>query len=166
MRSGEKTAANNMVKKLGTKKNRSKRLTIRQRKKQMKKAALHSAATRKAAKLSKLMGGNKLRKDPGIPNLWPFKEKLLKRAERERIKDEEQAEATRQRKALERAKRKKEMKTTGNIDAMAVRVSEWLSSLSTFHRVPCICAKKIFDGATAVAVLSFFVSWVSSGSGC
>jgi len=112
-----------MVKKLGRKKNRSNRLTIRQRKKQMKKAVLHNAAARKAARFAK-MGGSKLRKDPGIPNLWPFKEKLLRKAERDRIRAEEEAADTKQKKAKERAKRKKEMKTAGAVDTMAALAAE------------------------------------------
>ena len=112
-----------MVKKLGTKKNRSNRLTIRQRKKQMKKAVMHNAAARKAAKFAK-MGGSRLSKDPGIPNLWPFKEKLLKRAERDREKAEAAAELMKEKKARERAKRKKEIKKNGAVDTMAALAAE------------------------------------------
>ena len=86
----------------------------------MKKAVLHNSATRKAAKLARMHGGSRLKKDPGIPNLWPFKERLLKRAQRDRIKSEKAAELWKQQKALERAKRKKELKRTGNVDNMAV----------------------------------------------
>ena len=112
-----------MVKKLGTKKNRSNRLTIRQKKKQMKKAVLHDRASRKAAKFAK-MGGSRLQKDPGIPNLWPFKEKLLRKAERDRQKAEAEKAENKQKKALERAKRKKEMKSIGQVDTMAALAAE------------------------------------------
>jgi nuclear GTP-binding protein len=113
-----------MVKKLGTKKHKSNRLTMRQKKKQMKKTVMHNAMARKAMKIGKLMGTSKLSKDPGIPNLWPFKEKLLRKAERERERAEEEAEQKKQQKVVERAKRKKDISSTGQVDEMAALAAE------------------------------------------
>jgi hypothetical protein len=70
-----------------SKKSKSKRLTLHQKYKILKKVREH---TRKKAKDDKKRGGKaKGPKDPGIPNSWPFKEQLVKEMEFER----EQVEA-------------------------------------------------------------------------
>ena len=70
-----------------SKKSKSKRLSLHQKYKILKKVREHN---RKKAKDAKKKGGRaKAPKDPGIPNAWPFKEQLVKELEFER----EQAEA-------------------------------------------------------------------------
>ena len=65
-----------------SKKSKSKRVTLRQKHKVIKKVAEHHRKLRKAAKKS----GRKPKapKDPGIPSQWPFKAELLKELEWEK----------------------------------------------------------------------------------
>ena len=46
----------------------------------------HNRKKRKEAKKLRLNGKNKVEKDPGIPNNWPFKEQELKALEARRTK--------------------------------------------------------------------------------
>ncbi|KAJ3368906.1 Guanine nucleotide-binding protein-like 3 [Allomyces arbusculus] len=57
------------------KQHKSKRVTCRQKYKIQRKIREHDRKVRKAAK--KNPKSNKPRKDPGIPNLWPFKDEML-----------------------------------------------------------------------------------------
>jgi len=92
-----------MVKKKG----KSKRLTLKQKNRNRMRAL---ARDRKARKIAKRSGSGKkrLRRDPGIPNLAPFKEKLLKQMERKQRKREEHAAQVRERRAEFREKKRKE----------------------------------------------------------
>jgi len=69
-------------------KKKSKRLPLRQKYKVERKVREHKRQVRKDARLNP--AGSKLKKDPGIPNLWPFKEQMLERlkAQQERAKDD------------------------------------------------------------------------------
>jgi hypothetical protein len=70
-----------------SKKSKSKRVSLHQKYKILKKVREHNR--KKAKDLKKRGGKAKAPKDPGIPNAWPFKEQLVKELEFER----EQAEA-------------------------------------------------------------------------
>ena len=70
-----------------SKKSKSKRVSLHQKYKILKKVREHNR--KKAKDLKKRGGKAKVPKDPGIPNAWPFKEQLVKELEFER----EQAEA-------------------------------------------------------------------------
>ncbi|KAM0050960.1 putative GTP-binding protein, orthogonal bundle domain superfamily [Helianthus debilis subsp. tardiflorus] len=89
-----------------SKKSKSKRVTLKQKHKVIKKVKDHH---KKKAKEAKKLGLNKkprVEKDPGIPNDWPFKEQELKALEARRAKA---LEAIEQKKAekKERAKKRK-----------------------------------------------------------
>ena len=86
-----------MVKKSG--KSRSKRTTLHQKYKVLKKVKEHHR--KKAKELRKKGGRVKPVKDPGIPNAWPFKEQLVKELEFEKERAE-QALAAKKEAAKER----------------------------------------------------------------
>ena len=67
-------------------KSRSKRTTLHQKYKVIKKIKEHHR--KKAKELRKKGGRVKAPKDPGIPNSWPFKEQLVKELEFERERAE------------------------------------------------------------------------------
>ncbi|ORY04208.1 hypothetical protein K493DRAFT_57420 [Basidiobolus meristosporus CBS 931.73] len=68
------------------KKSQSKRMSCAKRFKITKRAAEKHRKDRKDAK--KNPRPKKAKKDPGIPNNWPFKEQLLNQIEEERVKAE------------------------------------------------------------------------------
>ncbi|KAF7152608.1 hypothetical protein RHSIM_Rhsim01G0256500 [Rhododendron simsii] len=93
-----------MVKK--SKKSKSKRVTLKQKHKVIRKVKEHHKKKAKEAKKRGLSKRPKVEKDPGIPNDWPFKEQELKALEARRarvIEDLEQKKAARK----ERAKKRK-----------------------------------------------------------
>jgi len=57
---------------------------------------------RKARKEQRLGAGGKMKKDPGIPNLWPYKEQMLNRIQAQQEREEENKKQIRE----ERKKRK------------------------------------------------------------
>ena len=74
------------------KKRQSKRISLKDRYKIQKKVNEHNRKQRRAAKKDDKSGATArraLRKDPGIPNLWPFKEQLLRQIEAKKERDEE-----------------------------------------------------------------------------
>ncbi|KAJ1650732.1 nuclear GTP-binding protein nug1, partial [Dispira simplex] len=70
------------------KKHKSKRKSTQLTVKISRKAREQRRKARKEAKTNPNRG--KLKKDPGIPNLWPFKEKLLNQIEESRIRAEDE----------------------------------------------------------------------------
>ncbi|KAK3902211.1 P-loop containing nucleoside triphosphate hydrolase protein [Staphylotrichum tortipilum] len=94
------------------KKPKSKRTTVRLRHKIEKASA---AKQRKAKKLAKKNPEwrSKLKKDPGIPNLFPYKEKLLHQIEEERIRKKEEQQRRRE---LAKAARTADAAKTGDDD--------------------------------------------------
>lgn len=93
-----------MVKK--SKKSKSKRVTLKQKHKIIRKVKEHHKKKAKEAKKLGLNKRKKVEKDPGIPNEWPFKEQELKALEARRaraIEELEQKKAARK----ERAKKRK-----------------------------------------------------------
>ncbi|KAL6338362.1 hypothetical protein AAG906_018733 [Vitis piasezkii] len=92
-----------MVKK--SKKSKSKRVPLKKKYKIIRKVKEHQ---RKKAKEAKKLGGkhkNKVEKDPGIPNDWPFKEQELKALEARRaraLEELEQKKAARKERAQKR----------------------------------------------------------------
>lgn len=93
-----------MVKK--SKKSKSKRVTLKQKHKIIRKVKEHHKKKAKEAKKLGLNKKTKVEKDPGIPNDWPFKEQELKALEARRARALEELE---QKKAArkERAKKRK-----------------------------------------------------------
>uniref|UniRef100_T2M4Z9 Guanine nucleotide-binding protein-like 3-like protein n=1 Tax=Hydra vulgaris TaxID=6087 RepID=T2M4Z9_HYDVU len=83
---------------------KSKRMTCRKRFKIVKKVAEHNRKKRKEAKLK----SNRKPKDPGIPNSYPFKEKLLKQIEERKQLEKEQLEKAKKKKNDVNRKRKLE----------------------------------------------------------
>ncbi|EFA84526.1 guanine nucleotide binding protein 3 [Heterostelium album PN500] len=79
------------------KKRQSKRVSLHKKYKVEKKVNEHNRKLRKAHKLAPIL--NKSKKDPGIPNLYPFKEDLLNRVQ-------QQKEAIAAEKAAKKAERK------------------------------------------------------------
>jgi len=92
----------------------SKRTTLKQKYKIQKKVREHHRKERKAQKLKLKKAGGKLeylrKKDPGIPNLWPFKEQLLKEVEdhKEKVKKEQIELALQRKKEKEKARKAKQ----------------------------------------------------------
>lgn len=88
----------------------SKRTTLHQKYKIQKKVKEHRRKIRKEEK-SKAKKGVKIstlkRKDPGIPNLWPFKEQLLQEVEqyKENAAKEKIAEKLQNKRAREKARK-------------------------------------------------------------
>lgn len=74
---------------------KSKRGTTRLRAKIEKKSAAKQRKDRKAAKKNPEWR-SKLKKDPGIPNLFPYKERLLQEIEEKRLRKEEEAKKRRE----------------------------------------------------------------------
>ena len=86
------------------KKSKSKRVTLKDKYKMQRRVVETHRKNRKQAKRDSKAGivrhDKKARKDPGIPNSWPFKQELLQNIKRERERDEA-------RKAEEKERRKK-----------------------------------------------------------
>lgn len=92
-----------MVKK--SKKSKSKRVSLKQKYKVIRKVKEHHKKKAKQAKKSGLDKKRKVEKDPGIPNEWPFKEQELKALEARRaraIEELEQKKAARKERAQKR----------------------------------------------------------------
>ena len=81
-------------------KSRSKRISLKQKYKAIKKVREHHRKARKEAK--KGGGKRRARKDPGIPSTWPFKEALLKEMQARKAQE---IEERKQRHAAELARR-------------------------------------------------------------
>jgi len=90
------------------KKRQSKRTTLKDKYKVQRKVRQHKAKERRASRKRAKAGvgmskAAKLRKDPGIPNLWPFKEQLLQKIvaqnEREQARKEKRIEERRARRS-------------------------------------------------------------------
>lgn len=71
---------------------KSKRVTLKQKHKVIKKVKEHHKKKAKEAKKLGLNKRPKVEKDPGIPNDWPFKEQELKALEARRTKALEEIE--------------------------------------------------------------------------
>lgn len=92
---------------MGTKKYKSKRLGLHQQAKIRKKIVQKGRRERKLARRAKKNGGTtqwKSKKDPGIPNLYPFKAKLLSKIDRQREREESQKEKLKKIRAEQRMK--------------------------------------------------------------
>lgn len=94
------------------KKGKSKRLTLKQKHRNRTRAIARDRKARKLAKRAGVKSRKKLKRDPGIPNLAPFKEKLLKQMNRRKEKREENARQVRERRAEHLKKKRKEKKKT------------------------------------------------------
>lgn len=105
------------------KKKASKRLSLRFKKGMEKKVANHHRKLRKVAKLKGLTKRKKIKKDPGIPNLWPFKEQLLGQiAEQRQHAADEKARAKIQRRKQAEKRRREEMVRKAPMRATEVKV--------------------------------------------
>jgi len=82
---------------------KSKRVSLKQKYKVIRKVKEHHKKKAKEAKKSGLDKKRKVEKDPGIPNEWPFKEQELKALEARRaraIEELEQKKAARKERVL------------------------------------------------------------------
>jgi len=68
---------------------KSKRMTLHQKYKVERRVKEHHRKQRKEAKKNALSGHKKLHKDPGIPNLHPFKEQILAKLEDQKKRDDQ-----------------------------------------------------------------------------
>nr|XP_043609684.1 guanine nucleotide-binding protein-like NSN1 [Erigeron canadensis] len=89
-----------------SKKSKSKRVSLKQKHKVIKKVKEHHKKKSKEAKKLGLNKRQKVEKDPGIPNDWPFKEQELKALEARRTKALEEIELKKAARK-ERAKKRK-----------------------------------------------------------
>ncbi|XVF72202.1 hypothetical protein PTKIN_Ptkin12aG0101300 [Pterospermum kingtungense] len=89
-----------------SKKSKSKRVTLKQKYKVLRKVKEHHKKKAKEAKKLGLKRKQKIEKDPGIPNDWPFKEQELKALEARRARALEELEQKKTARK-ERAKKRK-----------------------------------------------------------
>uniref|UniRef100_K3WPD8 CP-type G domain-containing protein n=1 Tax=Globisporangium ultimum (strain ATCC 200006 / CBS 805.95 / DAOM BR144) TaxID=431595 RepID=K3WPD8_GLOUD len=85
------------------KKYQSKRLSLHKKHKIARKVREHKRSERKKERLNV----HKKKKDPGIPNNWPFKEELLQQVEQARLAELESQRQAREQAKLEKRERKK-----------------------------------------------------------
>ena len=83
-----------------SKKSKSKRTTLRQKYKVIKKVKEHHKKKAKEAKKAGLTGRKKVQKDPGIPSQYPFKEQLLKEIEFAKARTQAEAEQKKEQRKL------------------------------------------------------------------
>jgi len=90
------------------KKKQSKRQTLKTKYHIKKAVKDHHKKLKKLAKKNPHLAGmqNRKKKDPGIPNLWPFKEALLHKMEKHKEKMEEMQKHQKEKKKTEKAKKK------------------------------------------------------------
>lgn len=103
------------------KKRQSKRMSLHDKYKIVKRSTEHKRKERRLAKKRALAGGvTTKRKDPGIPNLWPFKEQLL-------LKMKASQEEQKRKHALKLEARKNRKASGGDVDldSAAARSSEF-----------------------------------------
>ncbi|TMW65674.1 hypothetical protein Poli38472_008316 [Pythium oligandrum] len=99
------------------KKYKSKRLSLHKKYKIARKVREHKRQERKKEKL----GQHKKKKDPGIPNNWPFKEELLQQVEQARLAEiESQKQAQQQRKEDKKERKRLEALERKNGGASAL----------------------------------------------
>ena len=111
------------------KKRKSKRTTLKDKYKIKRRVAEHHRKARRAAKKMGALGTKKkLSKDPGIPNLWPFKEQLLKQIEKKREQMEEAKEEAKRRRQKALAKKRKEKMKMKNASYHNNELAEMASS--------------------------------------
>eukprot|EP00127_Corallochytrium_limacisporum_P000977 Clim_evm61s33 gene=Clim_evmTU61s33 len=99
------------------KKTNSKRMSTRQRAKIDKKIREHKRKQRKEQRKNPSMHRKKKKEDPGIPNLWPFKQQLL--GEREEMKQKMEEQKRRQMQQRKALVKKLKAEGKGDIDALA-----------------------------------------------
>ncbi|XP_070557670.1 guanine nucleotide-binding protein-like 3 homolog [Ptychodera flava] len=93
-----------MVRKGRPRKMKSKRMSCRKKYKIERKVKEHHRKARKDAK--KKQNRPKMKKDPGVPNMAPFKEKVLREAEERRLKAEEERQRQKQQRQKLKAKKR------------------------------------------------------------
>jgi len=142
-------------------KKESKRLSCRKKYKIQKKVREHN---RKVRKEEKLNANKKKSKDPGIPNLYPFKEHLLKQIqekkekeddEKAKRKEQKQKQASRKRKLqdLQRdaEKRAKQFEKKQENESSALKASEFsIRSLEDSKRMYYKEFKKVVEASDVV----------------
>ncbi|CAL4927411.1 unnamed protein product [Urochloa decumbens] len=133
-----------MVKK--SKKSKSKRVTLRQKHKVLRKVKEHHRKKRKEAKKEGKAGQRKkVEKDPGIPNEWPFKEQELKALEARRAQALQELELKKEARKERARKRKLGLLEDEDIaklaSAASTQGSEFAEKDATKENVPSEIAK-------------------------
>ena len=77
-----------------------------------------------------------LKKDPGIPNLYPFKEQLLKQIEEKKMRAEEERERQKRERQREHAKRRS---LQGLQNDARKRTKDFEKRVSCWESVPTFC---------------------------
>ncbi|XP_027912232.1 trichohyalin-like [Vigna unguiculata] len=106
---------------------KSKRVSLKKKYKVIRKVKEHNRKKGKVAKKLRLSGKNKVEKDPGIPNNWPFKEHELKALEARRTKAIKELEQ----KKAERKEREHELKA---LEARMTKAIEELEQKKAEHK--------------------------------
>ncbi|KAM3877963.1 guanine nucleotide-binding protein-like 3 [Diretmus argenteus] len=92
----------------------SKRISCSKRYKIQKKVREHNRKLKKEAKKKGV--SKRVKKDPGVPSIAPFKEEVLREAEQRRLQIEEEKEKRKQAKKEERAQKRKKEKDSASKD--------------------------------------------------
>ncbi|KAI8087904.1 GNL3L/Grn1 putative GTPase-domain-containing protein [Gilbertella persicaria] len=92
------------------KKVKSKRVTLHRKHRILGKIKEAHRKEKRAAKKNPSAHHNKTKKDPGIPNEWPFKEQILNEIQAQKNEAEEEKLRRKQMQQVERAKAKKAAK--------------------------------------------------------
>lgn len=107
------------------KKSGSKRQTLRQKHNARKRMVVKNRELRKEARKEAASGKKRaLRKDPGIPNLWPFKEKLLNKIAQQKESLEKQKEELKERRKVMVREKRAALKAGIDISELANSATE------------------------------------------
>ena len=112
----------------GAKEKKSKRTTLKDKYKIKRRVAEHHRKARRAAKKWVPLVQEETEQRSGIPNLWPFKEQLLKQIEKKREQMEEAKEEAKRRRQKALAKKRKEKMKMKNASYHNNELAEMASS--------------------------------------
>ncbi|CAD6213538.1 unnamed protein product [Miscanthus lutarioriparius] len=125
-----------------SKKSKSKRVTLKQKHKVLRKVKEHHRKKRKEAKKEGKAGQRKkVEKDPGIPNEWPFKEQELKALEARRAKALQELELKKEARKERARKRKLGLLEDEDIANLASAASAQGSEFAAKENAPLAVAK-------------------------
>lgn len=131
------------------KKSKSKRVTLKDKYKIQRRVVETGRKNRKQAKRDAKAGivkHDKKRKDPGIPNSWPFKQELLQNIKQEKERMEH-------RKLEEKERRKQGAASAGSLTELMAQANQMRSEFDAKHGV-AIAEKAGADAADGVRIIS------------